>query len=83
MNNLSFNKKSKFENTMENHVEYKFQESTKVDPEVLKTLISKFKKDYQTVLKSVTELNNCYQTKEIYDAAIMIQNVEKSVEMIK
>ncbi len=83
MNNLSFNKKSKFENAMENHVEYKFQESTMVDPEVLKMLISKFKKDYQNVLKSVTELNNCYQTKEIYDAAIMIQNVEKSVEMIR
>lgn len=78
MNNLSFssdfNGKPRKGTTL--------HENGIVDPDVLKSLISSFKKDYIKVLKSATELNNYYCKKEIYDALVLIECVEKSVDAI-
>lgn len=82
MNNLTYGSKNNQAQIMDNYVDYKFKESTNVDPEVLKSLIEKFKTDYKTVVESINELNNYYSKKEIYDAMIMLVNVEKSVENI-
>lgn len=82
MNNLTYGSKNNQAQIMDNYVEYKFKESANVDPEVLKSLIEKFKADYKSVVDSVNELNNYYSKKEIYDAMIMLVNVEKSIDNI-
>lgn len=78
MNNLNYKPRTKKETTVSKIIE----NSKENNSHDLKELITIFKNDYYRLLNSVNNLKDFSNKKEIYDALIMIQNVEKSVELI-
>lgn len=79
MNNLNYKPRTKKETTTVSKIIENSKENNSDD---LKELITIFKNDYYHLLNSVNNLKDFSNKKEIYDALIMIQNVEKSVELI-
>ena len=79
MDNLNYKPKQKKGTTTVPKIIKNSEEDDSTD---LKELIANFKNDYYCLLNSVNNLNVLSNKKEIYDAQIMIQNVEKSVELL-
>lgn len=79
MDNVSYKPKQKVKTTMVPKIIENSKENKSDD---LRELITNFKNDYYHLLSSVNNLKDFSNKKEIYDAQIMIQNVEKSIELI-